>query len=237
MTVRLVHNSLMKHPSDDQTISTTVFDALRRDIVFCNLKPGEKLKLEALKARYNASVSTLREVLNRLVSERLIETSGQRGFFVAGVSRQELREIADLRILLESHAMDLSFAAGDTEWEGQVVAAHHKLHRMEERMLANDLSAREEWKRYDWEFHQALISACGSASLMAVHGNVFDRYLRYQMLALTFRGAIAVEQHQQLMQAALDRDGARAKEVLRRHIDGGVEDSLAANPPVWAPDP
>ena len=210
MTVRLVYNSLMKHPSDDQTISTTVFDALRRDIVFCNLKPGEKLKLEALKARYNASVSTLREVLNRLVSERLIETSGQRGFFVAGVSRQELREIADLRILLESHAMDLSFAAGDTEWEGQVVAAHHKLHRMEERMLANDLSAREEWKRYDWEFHQALISACGSASLMAVHGNVFDRYLRYQMLALTFRGAIAVEQHQQLMQAALDRDGAPA---------------------------
>lgn len=223
----------MRQISDDQTLSTTVHDALHRDIVFCHLKPGEKLKLDTLKNRYNASVSTLREVLNRLSAERLVETSGQRGFFVAEVSPKELRELADLRILLECHALELSFQAGQTEWEGQVVAAHHKLHRMEERMRAGDESAREDRKRYDGEFHQALIGACGSASLMALHGNVFERYLRYQMLAPTFRGEVAAQEHQQLMQAALHRDHMLAQQVLRRHIESGVKHCLDVNQPLW----
>ena len=67
-----------------------------------------------------------------------------------------------MRLLLESHALALSFAAGDVEWEGRVVAAHHKLEATERLLLAGERDATAAWKRYDGEFHQALISACGS---------------------------------------------------------------------------
>ena len=120
-----------------------------------------------------------------------------------------------------------SFAAGDMDWEGRVVSAHHKLASMERRMSEGDRSQAELWKRYDWEFHQALISACGSRVLMDTHAGVFDKYLRYQMIALSYRGDIASNEHAELLDCALKRDAARACEVLTRHVAGGVEHALA----------
>ena len=200
---------------------------IRSDIIFGRLAPGQKLKLDQLKKDYDVSVSTLREILNRLSSEGLVLAEGQRGFEVSPVSRENLKEIAALRLLLESHAITQSFASGDVEWEGHVVAAHHKLFSMEEKMKSGDRSETEKWKQYDWQFHQALISACGSRALMETHAGVFDKYLRYQMLALSYRGDIAVREHRMLLDCALKRDAATANKVLTAHIDGGVEHALA----------
>ncbi len=216
----------MQDMRDFRSVGEDVYAALRGDIIFGRLEAGEKLKLSSLKERYGASVSTLREILNRLASEGFVAGEGQRGFFVAGMSEAGLREIADLRALVEGHALKLSFAAGDTEWEASIVAAHHKLRRMEERMTAGDHSVRELWKQYDWEFHKAMIQACGSAELMALHGTVFDKYLRYQMRLLTFRGEVAAGEHRALLEAALARDSQRAETILRQHIEGGVEHCL-----------
>jgi len=211
-----------------QSIAEDAYRIIRGDIIFGRLPPGEKLKLERLKARYGVSVSTLREILTRLASEGLVAAEGQRGFEVAPISPENLQEISALRKLLECHALELSFAAGDVDWEGQVVAAHHKLSQMEQRMIAGDETVKEQWKRYDWEFHQALVMACGSRELMTAHAAVFDKYLRYQMLSLTFRGDIAAREHKALRDAALKRDAKSAKRILRTHIDGGVAHSLAS---------
>lgn len=210
-----------------QGIGESAYHRVRKDIVFGRLAPGRKLKLDQLKADYGASVSTLREILNRLSSERLVIAEGQKGFEVAPVSIANLREIAALRQLLECRALEQSFRAGDMEWEGRVVAAHHRLARMEERMAQGDRSHTEEWKQYDWQFHQALISACGSKMLIDTHAAVFDKYLRYQMIALSYRGDIAAQEHAQLLECALKRNAERACEVLTRHVAGGVEHALA----------
>ena len=210
------------------TASESGYRRIRTDIVFGRLAPGKKLKLERLKADYGVGVSTLREVLNRLTSERLVLAEGQKGFSVAPVSIGNLREIAALRQLLECRAMEQSFRAGDTEWEARAVAAHHRLVRMEERMAGGDRSGTEEWKQADWQFHQALISACGSRVLMDTHAVIFDKYLRYQMISLTFRGAIAANEHRELLEAALRRDADTAQAILRKHVQGGVEHGLTA---------
>ncbi len=210
------------------TVGDTTHQQIRNDIIFGRLKPLERLRLDALKKRYNASVTTLREILNRLTSEGFVIAEGQKGFTVAPVSDEDLMEIADLRILLECHALEKSFAAGDVDWEGKVIAAHHKLSVMENRMMAGDGEVREQWKRFDWEFHHALIQACGSRALLETHGAIFDKYLRYQMQTLTFRGEVAALEHRELRDAALARDVEKAKTVLRKHIQGGVDHSIAS---------
>jgi DNA-binding GntR family transcriptional regulator len=217
----------MREKFENTSIAETTYRQIRADIIFGRLAPDEKLKLERLKSRYGVSVSTLREILNRLASEGLVVAEGQRGFEVAPVSADNLKEIAALRQLLECYALALSFAAGDMDWEGRVVAAHHKLHQMELKMISGDRSVTKDWKRYDWEFHQALISACGSRTLMETHAAIFDKYLRYQMISLTFRGQIAADEHRQMLEAALRRDAATAQEILRRHVEAGVEHGLA----------
>ena len=223
-----MNQETLQSPNDPApTIGENAYRRIRADIIFGRLPPGQKRKRERLRDTYGASISTLGEMLNRLSSESLVVAEGQRGFEVAPVSAENLREIAALRLLLEGHALEQSFAAGDMEWEGRVVAAHHKLATLERRMRAGDFSETELWKRYDWEFHQALISACGSAVLMETHAGVFDKYLRYQMIALSFRGDIAAEEHRIMHDAALERDAAKARDVLVRHVEGGVEHALA----------
>lgn len=116
------------------------------------LAPSEKLKLGRLRDDYGISISTLRELLNRLTSEGLIVAESARGFEVAPVSAENFKELANLRLLLEGNALQRSFQLGDMDWEGRVVAAHHKLASMEKRTLAGDARGLEVVKRYNWNF-------------------------------------------------------------------------------------
>ena len=215
----------MKHQS---TVGASVYETLKRDIITGALPPGQKLKLDDLKARYDVGVSTLRETLNRLSSAGFVHAAEQRGFFVTEVSAEDLAEIAHLRILLECDALRASIENGDTEWEGALVSAHHKLNIMEKRLLAGDTSEKGTWKRYDWEFHLALIRACNSRNLLDLHATLYDKYLRYQMLVLTYRGEEAVDEHRAMFEAALARDADQAVAHLRQHITKGLEHTLAA---------
>lgn len=204
------------------TPGDAAYRRLRADVIAGRLAPGRKLGLDGLRRIYGAGVGTLREALNRLASEGLVVAEGQRGFSVAPVSIEEFAEIADLRLLLEQHAIRESFATGDLDWEGRVVGAHHKLAVMERRLLAGEPADPVLWKRCDLEFHQALIGACHSAVLLDIFAAAYDRYLRYQMVAVVFRGAVAAGQHAALLAAALARDADRACEVLDAHVRGCV---------------
>ncbi len=210
------------------TVGHTTYEKIKHDIIFGRLEPGAKLKLDALKVSYATSVSTLREILNRLASDGFVSAAEQRGFFVTPVSQIDLSEIANLRILLECHALCESFENGDEDWEADLVAAYHKLQLIEGRMQQDGDTEKELWKKYDWEFHLALIRACNSSNLLALHATLFGKYLRYQMLVLTYRGKAACDEHKALFEAALARNSAIATDVLRAHIINGVEHTLDA---------
>jgi GntR family transcriptional regulator, carbon starvation induced regulator len=212
--------------NQDETIGDDGYRRIRTDIILARLVPGQKLKLEMLREAYRVSISTLREILNRLSAEGLVLAEGRRGFEVAPVSVANLKELADMRLLLEGHAMEASFARADVEWEGRVVSARHKLASIE-RLMASGVGEPEQWKRYDSELHQALISNCGSHVLMETHAAVFDRYFRYQMIALHYRGDEPARQHEALLECALKRNVERARKVLTEHVNSCVKHALA----------
>jgi GntR family carbon starvation induced transcriptional regulator len=213
--------------NEEETIGDDGYRRIRTDIILARLVPRQRLKLEMLREAYRVSISTLREILNRLSAEGLVLAEGRRGFEVAAVSAANLKELADLRFLLEGHAMEASFAQADVEWEGRIVSARHKLASIE-RLMESGVGEPEQWKRYDSEFHQALISNCGSRVLMEAHAAAFDRYFRYQMIALHYRGEEPAQEHQALLECALKRDAVLARAVLSKHISGCVEHALSA---------
>lgn len=218
----------MNSLQDSRGIGEATFQRLREDIIFGLLKPNEKLKLDTLKKKYGASVTTLRECLNRLASECLVIAEGQRGFRVAPMSERDLHELAEIRLLLESHAMRKSFENGDLEWEGKVVEAHYKLTQMEQGMLLKSDKDPEFWRDYDANFHQALMSACGSINLISMHKNVFEKYLRYQVRTMRNRGEWSIDEHNALKECALKRDIDGAIQLLNRHIENGIENALSS---------
>jgi DNA-binding GntR family transcriptional regulator len=210
------------------TAGELAYRRIRDDIVLGRLPPGRRLTLDRMRDTYGASVSTLREMFNRLASEGLIDAEGSRGFHVMSISPDNLREVAAMRELLEGHGIEKSFAAGDIEWEGRVVAAHHKLASMERRMAGGELSDPAVWRRSDWAFHYALISACGSNVLLDTYTAICDKYLRYQMIAAVFRGQVAVDEHRALLDCALARDWRSAHATLATHIRDCVAQMLLA---------
>jgi len=217
---------LIERGEENEAVGDDGYRRIRSDVIFGRLRPGQKLKLDGLKEAYGLSVSTLREVLSRLTADGFVLAEGRRGFEVAPVSMENLKELAELRLLLEAHAMQVSFANADVEWEGRIVSAHHKL-ASTERLMESGLGELEQWKRYDGEFHQALISNCGSRVLMETHALVFDKYFRYQMVAFQYRGGEPAKQHKALLDSALKRDAESAKATLRAHVNNCVEHALA----------
>ena len=205
-----------------RTVGENTYELIKKDIIFGVLPPLKKLKLQELKKIYNASVSTLREILSRLTGDGFVFSEEQKGFYVSPVSKSDLIEIANLRILIESHALKKSIQNTTPEWEGSLLAAHHKLNLYEQEMLDSEVENRNNWKKYDSEFHQSLVKNCGSNNLIELHKLIFDKYLRYQLLILTFRGEGSIDEHKKLLDFTLEKNYSKAQSVLKEHINNGI---------------
>ncbi|MDG2459117.1 MAG: GntR family transcriptional regulator [Alphaproteobacteria bacterium] len=209
-----------------KTVGLNTYEVIKNDIICGILPPLKKLKLSDLKIKYNTSVSTLREILSRLSGDGFVVSKEQKGFYVSAVSKSDLIEIANLRILIESHALEQSIKKSNPEWEGLLVSAHHKLKFYENEMLKNETDDRNNWKKYDSDFHQALVKNCGSINLIELHKLVFDKYLRYQLLILSFRGPKSIEEHQKILDFTLNKNYEKAQSVLKKHIINGINHAV-----------
>ncbi len=196
---------------------------LRRDILSGAFKPGEKLSIALLTNRYAIGASPLREALSRLSAEHLVVLEGKRGFTVAPVSVAELDDISACRRLIETEAVSQAVAAGDEAWESRMVAAFHKLDRAEER-IQQDTGSLDEWEQRNREFHEAVVSACGSPWLIRLQKLLYAQHERYRRVSLTFRepDRDLRGEHRAIMQACLDRDAAAAARLSAEHIDRTV---------------
>lgn len=202
------------------TIGETGWRRVRSDILCGRLAPGEKLRLDRMRAEYGVSISTLREVLNRLASEGLVLAEGQRGFEVAPVSVDNFAELIELHQLLWNEAIGLSLNRGDLDWETRVVAACHPLDALEAALVAGQDGAADRWQHAQGHFHQALLSACGSTALRQLQGSVFDKILRYMCLARSLGDGhmVGVDYHA-LRDAVLRRDAEHASRLMTDYLD------------------
>jgi len=214
------------------TLADQVYHQMRQDIVSGALRPGQPLRLEALRARYGAGFSPLREALNRLQGERLVDQIALRGFTVAALSLPQMWDAVETRILIEQQALRLSMARGGDDWEAGVVAALHALTLAAAR--GDQGVALEDRHR---AFHMALIAACGSDWLLDFAAKLYAASDRYRWPALS-RAATARDlraEHADLAEAALARDSDRALGLLDAHYrrtalalaEGFASDQLA----------
>ncbi|TKT77322.1 GntR family transcriptional regulator [Aquamicrobium sp. LC103] len=218
------------------TAATQVYGALRQDILKGILKPGQKLQIDQVAARYGAGANPVREALNRLSSEHLVDRHDQRGFFVPQLSLESLRELVKTRCWLESKALEESIANRTQAWEDNIVLAFHRLSRTRIR-LPEEGGDNSEWEVRHRAFHNALIAACGSSWLIGFCNEMMDHAERYRYVSMTttYPRRDSDEEHRLIMEAALDGDVELAKQRLTdqykltlRHleeeqIDGGSE--------------
>ncbi len=203
------------------TRATNLYDQLRGDLVDGALEPGSKLAIEALAERYQTSATPLREALNRLVSDGLVQRREQRGFVVAAISAQDLQEITKTRCWLEEVALRESIAARTTAWEEALVLAHHRLAKTPRSLSDQHFQDNPDWEPLHRAFHRALVGGCGSRWLLNFCDQLADQHHRYRRLSAprAFRSRSVGSEHQQLVEAALAGRADEAVALLKSHFE------------------
>lgn len=192
---------------------------LRTDIIEGVLEPGLKLKLEMLRERYDIGAAPLREALSRLAGEGLVIAQEQRGFLVSGMSVEEANDIGELRLLLEIEALRSSLRLGDNNWQTRVITTYHWLERAERAEFSAN-GALDELERRNFDFHEALVSACDRRWTLHLRGIVFRQHERYRRLSRIHSAKTRQisDEHRALLDAALGRDEHAIEEVITTHI-------------------
>lgn len=183
---------------------------------------GQKVRAEHLRQEFGCSASTIREVLFRLSTVGLVEFREQRGFRVPEKSPRVLNELTHLRVLLEAEGTAMSIRLGGVAWEARLTAAHHQLSHLEMRLqsAANRDPFVDLWFDAERQFHETLISACGSESLRATHHRVYCRFRQQLMVEDRAFDFISgnIRHHQQILDAALSGDEALTRQKIHDHL-------------------
>jgi len=207
--------------SEAPSITALTTSRVRADILSGFLEPGQKLKISDLSERYDVGATPVREALSLLTSDALVERIDQRGFRVALVSSLEFSELLKTRCWLEERALAESLKNGDQDWEEALVLAHHHMSRFPRSREAQGFEANPEWEIRHKRFHIALISACGSSILLRYCEQLYDQNIRYRMIAGTsaYPSRHIDEEHEAILNAALDRNVDEAVSLLVSHYE------------------
>lgn len=213
------------------TVASSVYDQIRLDILTGDLRPGEKLRSEFLRGRYQAGISPVREALNRLATERLVCREDQRGFHVAGVSKADLIELTKTRCWLDEIALRQSIEKGGEAWEEQIVLTYHRLSRTPRSSDETTYAFNAKWEGLHGDFHNALIASADSHWLLGFCQQLVDQADRYRQLAaaVSYPKRNERDEHQALMEATLKRDADSAAAIQCAHIRKTADIVLAAN--------
>jgi DNA-binding GntR family transcriptional regulator len=201
------------------TRSNAVFDRLRADVLTGRLAPGSKLKLAVLGARYEASLSVVREALSRLAEQGLVVPHPQRGFSVFALSPEDLTDLTSTRIDLETLAARRSVEHGDLAWETALVGAHHTLSGTSAATAEGDVN--NEWIAAHRAFHHALIAGCGSPRLQGLAQGLRDAAELYRIWSTSLTHDIERDiagEHSGLLALAIARDADGLATALAAHI-------------------
>ena len=211
------------------TLTERVFHDLRADIVNGRMPAGSALKLSPLAKRFDVSMSVIREALVRLSEQGLAQLSPNQGFKVVSITAEDLIDLTDLRIRLESLALAESIRHGDTAWEASVVAAHHVLERTP-LTQAEHGGTSDAWSHAHAEFHDALGAGCARPRLISLTRSMRDSSEVYRQLSTTREGSgnrdVAAE-HKALMELATSRKEAEAVAALSAHLQRTTDIVLA----------
>ncbi len=190
---------------------------VREDLLAGTFAPNEPLRLAAVRTRYDAGLTPLREALFQLAAEGLVTVEGQRGFRAAAISAEDLTDLTEQRVFLEGQALRLSIQLGDLAWESRVLAAHHRLAHTE--MLGpGGVTLTADWTEAHRDFHRTLVEACGSAWLLRFRDVLSDQSERYRRWSLREKPDRDVAgEHRILAEATLNRNADLAVHHLANH--------------------
>jgi len=204
------------------TLANQLEDAIRIEIIEGVLTPGQRLRANDLTQRYGVSATPLREALQRLAAQSLVEIDPRLGATVSQISRTDLLDIYSLRELLECMALERSIERGDAAWEASVHRAWEAFRGQATAAVPDPARDALAWSGAHRAFHEALYGACDSPWLLRFVGTLYDHSERYRMLSVRSRRRDTTQGHEGIYRPSIERNATEAVHWLREHLANTV---------------
>lgn len=201
-----------------------VYRTIRSAILRCDLRPGERLVIEDLAQRLDVSTIPVREALQILQSEGLLETVPHVGTTVTPLSRNSILDVFSIMEGLQIVAARVAAERGTAE---DFASLDAQTGEMDEVVASGRL---EVWGDLNTQFHVAIATMAGLPMLLHMTMQAFDRW--NQMRRYFFSNVLAVRapqaqrEHHAIVQAMRTRDLDRLAMLLREHNQHALHDYL-----------
>lgn len=197
-----------------------IYNLLKEKIIGCELKMGQRIDINAIARDFGVSQTPVREVVNRLIKDGLVDVVPRKGYFVVSLNVRDLEEIYDLRRLIETHALEPAIESIETERLRELLEYTRSLRDGVE----NRDTAKKGHYLKDIELHTLIVNSSPNRRLREIYSQLFD-IIKMILKIATYESEheASLEEHVELIEAMLERDVGKAKKVLNKHIDNALK--------------
>lgn len=192
-----------------------VFKKLRRAILLEELKAGERLTEIHLADKLGVSRTPIREAIRKLEMEGLVVMVPRRGAVVAGINEKNLRDVLEVRRVLDMLSAEL---ACERITEEEKLALREACEAFEGAVKGGDL---REIAQKDVKLHSIIIKATGNLTLQQMIDNLAEQMYRYRVKYLKDDSQYAMlsKEHQAIYESIAGGDRKMAAKLAKEHID------------------
>jgi DNA-binding GntR family transcriptional regulator len=199
------------------TVSDSAYLWIKNAILNGTLKAGERLVQEELTEKLGVSRTPVRDAIKRLESEGLLVSRPHYGAFVFQPSKKQLREIYEIRILIEQYcAAKACNVATDKELQS-IKSINDKMAKVSP--LAN------EYMQLDFQFHKRIadLSGCSNMTIEILEG-LWNKSCSFKSLYFQMEGCTenTISKHYSIVESLIKRDIAGVQKAIADHLNDVV---------------
>ena len=198
------------------SIADQIFEQLEHDILSGKYARGEMLSELRLSSELGVSRTPVREAIRRLEQENILEESG-RGLVVVGISREDMMDMYEIRLQVESLAVRRA-ASRISDAELKEMRNIIDLQQFYAQKRGGDSS--DQIRNLDSQFHDLLYRCSGSKTYYNVLHSLHKKITKFRMASVskTSRALQSIEEHEAIYEALAAHDEDRASEAAIRHM-------------------
>lgn len=191
-----------------------VFTTMRQAIIEGDFKPGQRLMEVQLAEQMGVSRTPVREAIRKLELEGLVVMVPRKGAYVAGLSSEDIKEVVEIRAVLEGLAAK---QASKNSTQEDIDKLENILVGFEKAAAENNII---DLINYDTEFHDVIYKAAKNTKLIQMINALREQVQRYRVAYFTqiHKIDVLIVEHRNMLDAIVSKDAFKAREIAERHI-------------------
>jgi DNA-binding GntR family transcriptional regulator len=197
-----------------ESLADQVYETIKKDILTCVLQPGEQIAQPQLAEKYQTGTTPIREALQRLAREGLVQPIPRFGYIVTPITLADVTEIYELRSILEAAAARLAAVRGPQEQIDKIAELADYTY------VYKDRSSYSNFIVHNTVFHRSVAVATGNDRLVESISKLLDELTRLFHLRLDFKDSAEEmrAEHKALAEALCRRDPDEAERLVQAQI-------------------